>query len=203
MLRRQKHVLSQRTTPFACTLVERSLFLKTPETLSERFLEFPSRVRLGSPKPYNSTYLRLPKHFQNSLLLCTAGDASFFRSGASQSCCHGIPSSSEGLSDLKYELSAPNYSQHRQHCLNKYFRAEVGKIDLDNSYPVRPFLLKRPAKPPKRQGFFIPAEPPESKEEKGTTLKKQKEILARREKTRNSKTTSKGRTIEFRTALSR
>ena len=26
---------------------------KTPETLSERFLEFPSRVRLGSPRPYN------------------------------------------------------------------------------------------------------------------------------------------------------
>ena len=26
---------------------------KTPETLSELFLEFPSRVRLGSPKPYN------------------------------------------------------------------------------------------------------------------------------------------------------
>ena len=40
---------------------------KTPETLSERFLEFPSGVRLGSPKPYNSRHLRLPEHFQNSL----------------------------------------------------------------------------------------------------------------------------------------
>ena len=40
---------------------------KTPETLSERFLEFPSRVRLGSPKPYNSRQLRLPEHFQKSL----------------------------------------------------------------------------------------------------------------------------------------
>ena len=39
---------------------------KTPETLSEHFLEFPSRVRLGSPKPYNSRHLRLPEHFQNS-----------------------------------------------------------------------------------------------------------------------------------------
>ena len=29
---------------------------KTPETLSERFLEFPSRVRLGCPKPYNSRH---------------------------------------------------------------------------------------------------------------------------------------------------
>ena len=40
---------------------------KTPETLSERFLEFPSRVRLGCPKPYNSRHLGLPEHFQNSL----------------------------------------------------------------------------------------------------------------------------------------
>ena len=40
---------------------------KTPETLSERFLEFPSRVRLGCPKPYNSRHLKVPEHFQNSL----------------------------------------------------------------------------------------------------------------------------------------
>ena len=40
---------------------------KTPETLSERFLEFPSRVRLGPPKPYNSRHLKAPEHFQNSL----------------------------------------------------------------------------------------------------------------------------------------
>ena len=40
---------------------------KTPETLSERFLEFPSRVRLGCPKPFNSRHLRLPEHFQNYL----------------------------------------------------------------------------------------------------------------------------------------
>ena len=62
---------------------------KTPETLSECFLEFPSRVRLGSPKPYNSRHLRLPEHFLNSLPPSTAGDASFFRSG-----------SGEGLEDL-------------------------------------------------------------------------------------------------------
>ena len=40
---------------------------KTPETLSELFLEFPSRVRLGSPKPYNSRHLKAPERFQNSL----------------------------------------------------------------------------------------------------------------------------------------
>ena len=51
---------------------------KTPDTLSELFLEFPSRVRSGSPKPYNSRHLRLPEHFQNCLSLRTAGDASFF-----------------------------------------------------------------------------------------------------------------------------
>ena len=38
---------------------------KTPETLSELLLEFPSRARLGSPKPYNSRHLRLPEHFQS------------------------------------------------------------------------------------------------------------------------------------------
>ena len=68
---------------------------KTPETLSERFLEFPSRVRLGSPKPYNSGDLRLPEHFQNYLPLSTAGDASFFRIG-----------SGEGLSELLMEFPA-------------------------------------------------------------------------------------------------
>ena len=60
---------------------------KTPETLSERFLE--SRVLLGSPKPYNSKHLRLPEHFQNSLFFSTAEEASTFKSG-----------SGEGLSEL-------------------------------------------------------------------------------------------------------
>ena len=68
---------------------------KTPETLSERFLEFPSRVRLGCPKPYNSRHLRLPERFQNSLPPSTAGDASFFRIG-----------SGEGLSGLVMEFPA-------------------------------------------------------------------------------------------------
>ena len=68
---------------------------KTPETLLERFLEFPSRVRLGCPKAYNSRHLRLPEHFQNSLPPSTAGDASFFRSG-----------SGEGLSEPVMEFPA-------------------------------------------------------------------------------------------------
>ena len=68
---------------------------KIPETLSERFLEFPSRVRLGSSKPYNSRHLRLPEHFQNSLPPSTAGDVSFFRSG-----------SGEGLSEPVMEFPA-------------------------------------------------------------------------------------------------
>ena len=59
---------------------------KTPETLSELFLEFPSRVRLGSPKPYNSRHLKAPEHFQNSLPPSTARDASFFRSGHCPCC---------------------------------------------------------------------------------------------------------------------
>ena len=68
---------------------------KTPETLSERFLEFPSRVRLGCPKPYNSRHLRLPERFQNFLPPSTAGDASFFRIG-----------SGEGLSEPVMEFPA-------------------------------------------------------------------------------------------------
>ena len=57
---------------------------KTPETLSELFLELTSRVRLGSPKPYSSRRLKPPEHFQNCLPLSTAGDASFFRSGSGE-----------------------------------------------------------------------------------------------------------------------
>ena len=56
---------------------------------------FPSRVRLGCPKPYNSRHLRLPERFQNSLPPSTAGDASFFRIG-----------SGEGLSELVMEFPA-------------------------------------------------------------------------------------------------
>ena len=77
---------------------------KNPETLSERFLEFPSRVRLGCPKPYNSRHLRLPEHFQNYLPPSTAGDpdASFFRKWFRRGpprAGHGIPSSTGGISD--------------------------------------------------------------------------------------------------------
>ena len=68
---------------------------KTPETLSERFLEFPLRVRLGCPKPYNSRHLKAPELFRNSLPPSTAGDASFFRSG-----------SGEGLSEPVMEFPA-------------------------------------------------------------------------------------------------
>ena len=79
---------------------------KTPETLSELFLEFPLRVRLGSPKPYNSRHLKAPEHFQNSLPPSTAGDASFFqkwfRRGPLRA-GHGIPSSTGGISDQSKE----------------------------------------------------------------------------------------------------
>ena len=40
---------------------------KTPETLSELFQEFPSRVRLGPPRPYTSRHLKPSEHFQNCL----------------------------------------------------------------------------------------------------------------------------------------
>ena len=68
---------------------------KTPETLSEFFLEFPSRSTARCPKPYNTRHLKPPEHFQNSLPPSTAGHASFHRSG-----------SGEGLSELVMEFSA-------------------------------------------------------------------------------------------------
>ena len=70
----------------------------------ERFLEFPSRARLGSPKPFNSRHLRLPEHFQNYLPPSTAGGASFFRSGSGERpprAGHGFPSSTGGASELR------------------------------------------------------------------------------------------------------
>ena len=79
-----------------------------PGTLSEPFLEFPSRVRLGSPKPCSSRHLRLPEHFQNSLPLSTAGGDSFFqrwfRRGPLRA-GRGIPSSTEGISDFCSEFT--------------------------------------------------------------------------------------------------
>ena len=74
-----------------------------PETLSELFLEFPSRVRLGCPKPYNSRHLKAPERFQNCLPASRAGDASFFTKvvleTASQSRWWNNPAVSEGISD--------------------------------------------------------------------------------------------------------
>ena len=62
---------------------------RIPETLSEGFLQFPSTVRLGSPKPYNSRHLKAPEHFLNSLPPQYGWGRFFFRSG-----------SGEGLSEL-------------------------------------------------------------------------------------------------------
>ena len=76
---------------------------KTPETLVERFLKFPSRLQLGCSKPCNSRHLKAPEHFQNSLPN-TAGDASFFqkrfRRGPLRA-GHAIPSSTEDISGLR------------------------------------------------------------------------------------------------------
>ena len=75
---------------------------KTPETLSERFLEFPSRVRLGCPKSYNSRHLRLPEHFQNYLPPQYGWGRLFFQNWfrrGSLRAAHGIPSSTGGISE--------------------------------------------------------------------------------------------------------
>ena len=77
---------------------------KTPETLSELFLKFPLRVRLGSPKSYNSRHLKAPEHFQNSLPPSTAGDASFFQKWLRRGplrAGHGTPSSTGCISEMR------------------------------------------------------------------------------------------------------
>ena len=70
---------------------------------------FPSRVRLGSPKPYTSRHLRLPEHFQKSLPLSTAGDASFFRIGSGEGLSElvmGFPAVLGGISDCSTAMQA-------------------------------------------------------------------------------------------------
>ena len=79
-------------------------FRKDPGNASERFLEFSSRVRLGSPKPYNSEHLRLPEHFQNSLPPQHGWGRLFFQNWFRRGpfrAGHGIPSSTEGISESK------------------------------------------------------------------------------------------------------
>ena len=53
-----------------------------------------------------------------------------------------------------------------------FFRYRI--CNFYRNYPVLPFLVfwKLQGKPPKRQGFFIPAKPLKSLEKKGKTLKK-------------------------------
>ena len=106
---------------------------KTPETLWEHFLEFPSRVRLGCPKPYNLRHLRLPERFQNSLPPSTAGDASFFRID-----------SGEGLSEL--------LSWNSQQYWGYFWYRNCFKYVRSNSVPSRVLpnsCLQNPGRGPK------------------------------------------------------
>ena len=74
---------------------------KDPGNALRAFPGIPSRVWLGSPKPYNSMHPRPPEHFQKPHPLSTAGDASFSEmvlERASQSWSWNS-SSTEGISD--------------------------------------------------------------------------------------------------------
>ena len=66
---------------------------------------------MGSPKPYNSRHLRLPEPFQNSLpppvQLGTSLFLEMVPERASESCFHGIPSSTEGIFDFGTPFSTP------------------------------------------------------------------------------------------------
>ena len=75
---------------------------KTPETLSERLLEFPSRVRLGCPKPYNSRHLRLRERFPEFSPPQYGWGRLFFQNWFRRGplrAGHGIPSSTGGISE--------------------------------------------------------------------------------------------------------
>ena len=61
---------------------------KTPRNALRAFPGIPFESTAGTPKPYHSRHLKPPDHFQTSLPLSTAGDASFsevVRERASQS----------------------------------------------------------------------------------------------------------------------
>ena len=85
---------------------------KTPETLSERFLEFPSRARVGTPKTLQFKAFKASRAFPEVSPPSTAGGASFFqkwfRRGPLRA-GHGIPSSTEGISD-HYPAGRPDYT---------------------------------------------------------------------------------------------
>ena len=130
---------------------------KTPETLSKRFLEFPSRVRLGCPKPCNSRHLRLSEHFQNSLPPSTAGGRLFFQNWFRRGplrAGHGIPSSTEGISDFALSYAAKTLDRGckkrvvgrqgfgvrgTRHC--RHFRCFQGS-ETDLHSPFSPFSSK-------------------------------------------------------------
>ena len=112
--------------------------------LSERFLEFPSRVRLRSPKPHNSRHLRLPEHFQNSLLPQHSWVRLFFekwfRRGRLRA-GHGIPNSTGGISDKskagklfcpQWYFCTPCTSLHAEPAVDD----EIYDLQLEISFPV-------------------------------------------------------------------
>ena len=107
------------------------------KTLSEHFLEFPSRVRLGSPKHYNSRHLKAPEHFQNCLPPSTAGDASFFRSG-----------SGEGLSEPVMEFPAVLgvfliFSSHKRGFKREKIASQKVNLSLKSPLSKPPFKLNQ------------------------------------------------------------
>ena len=77
---------------------------KTPETLSERFLEFPSRVRLGCPKPYNSRAFEASRAFPEFSPPQYGWGRLFFQNWFWRGplrAGHGIPGSTGGISEFR------------------------------------------------------------------------------------------------------
>ena len=100
----------------------RKNFRKTPETLSERFLEFRSRVRLGSPKPYNSRHLRLPEFSPPPVRL-------------------GTPLFSEAVPERASQSRSWNSQQYWGHVWTKPFLVQERNRDCKD--PHRPFATRQ------------------------------------------------------------
>ena len=99
---------SQLSAAATVQLWDKTLIGHTPSTvgtLQRKFRKDPGNALRVFPGGLKSTAgIPIPEHFQNSLPLSTAGDASFFRSGSGEGLSEPVMeflSSTGGISDLK------------------------------------------------------------------------------------------------------
>ena len=105
-------------------------FRKDPGNALRAFPECPSRVQLRSPKPYNSRHLRFlgriffQKWFQRGPL----------RAG------HGIPSSTEGISDIRYNRSHnQSLCNHNRNSDREFRCSKIVRVYAETNSPEKVF----------------------------------------------------------------